>query len=379
MAIDYHHEPEPAGDIGNHALPKAIVIITGVLALGALLTRLTARKIMHRLGLADLLLVISMIFYIVHHYNAWQVSIYPGLGVHQWQFNPELAKASNYNFKIGSIFFGLNIVFLKIAILMDWLYVFVPAGTRNGLFWILQTLIWGNAVFYFIGTFIEAFQCPPQDVGTSRCNIDVAKYNVASGVINVVSDLTILIAPHWVIWKLNLSRARKIGVSVLFLVGALATGSAIGRVIAVTNAYATGDILYHSVEINLWAMAEQTFGYLVIGIPALPKVLHDFPCARYLGSLVRTRTKHHSSAPSGYPPRTMWPSSTPRRHNGGDVEDVWDAEDTHVLVTVAGGDSKDAGVLTPGPAHLQHHHHRGRDDSSRNSSVEAVDLAYPRS
>jgi hypothetical protein len=97
----------------------------------------------------------------------------------------------------------------------------VPTGTRNVLFWILHTLIWANAVFYFIGTFIEAFQCPPRDVGTPRCNIDVVTYNLASGIINVISDLTILIAPHWVIWKLNMSSARKIGVSLLFLIGAL--------------------------------------------------------------------------------------------------------------------------------------------------------------
>lgn len=39
---------------------------------------------------------IIQIFYIVHHYNAYQAAIYPGLGVHQWQYNPTLAAASNY-------------------------------------------------------------------------------------------------------------------------------------------------------------------------------------------------------------------------------------------------------------------------------------------
>jgi hypothetical protein len=107
---------------------------------------------------------------------------------------------------------------LKIAILLDWLYTFV-SGQRNLLFWILHGLIWSNAVFYFIGTFIEAFQCPPTK--QKGCNIDAAKYNLASGIINVISDLTILIAPHWVIWKLNMSRVRKMGVSLMFLIGAL--------------------------------------------------------------------------------------------------------------------------------------------------------------
>ncbi|KAI1122519.1 hypothetical protein F5Y10DRAFT_72581 [Nemania abortiva] len=347
--VDHNQPLAPAGDIGNHVLPKVIVILTGIIALLALFVRLLARQMMRRLGLADLLLVISMGFYLVHHYNAYQAAIYPGLGVHQWQFNPMLAAASHYNFKIGSVFFGLNIVFLKIAVLLDWIHTFVPTGTRNTLFWILHTLIWSNAIFYLIGTFIEAFQCPPEDVGTPRCNIDVAKYNLASGVINVVSDLTILIAPHWVIWKLNLSRIRKIGVSVLFLIGFLATGSAIARVVYVTSAYRTGDILFNVMTINLWAISEQTFGYLVIGIPALPKVLHDFPCAKHLGSLVRSRSKsqHNSNPSSGYNNgRAPWFNSTPRRY-----QDVWETGDldTHVLVTIEGGEGKD--ISLPGAAH----------------------------
>ncbi|KAI1360438.1 hypothetical protein F5Y08DRAFT_317338 [Xylaria arbuscula] len=361
--MDNNQHAAPAGDIGDHVLPKVIVILTGVIALVALIIRLTARHIMKKLGIADLFLVISMVFYIVHHYNAYQAAIYPGLGVHQWQYNPTLAAASNYNFKLGSVFFGLNIVFLKIAVLIDWMHTFVPTGTRNALFWILHTLIWTNAIFYLIGTFIEAFQCPPEDVGTSRCNIDVPKYNVASGVINVISDLTILIAPHWVIWKLNLSRVRKIGVSVLFVVGALATGSAIARVVYVSSAYRTGDILFHVVTINLWAIAEQTFGYLVIGIPAVPKVIRDLPCAKHLGSLVRSKSKETTNPSRGYPSNTTWPNWPSRRYR-----EVWENGDvdTHVLVTVEAGRGKD--IAAPDAAQL------GKQDS-RGSSADGLGQA----
>ncbi|KAI1119240.1 hypothetical protein F5Y14DRAFT_127285 [Nemania sp. NC0429] len=346
--------PTPAGDIGNHVVPKAIVIFTGILALLAVVIRLLSRYNMRRLGIPEILLVISMAFFLVHHYNAYQVSIYPGLGVHQWQLNPELAAGSHYNFKLGSVTFGLNIAFLKIAILLDWLRTFVPTGTRNTLFWILMGLIVSNAVFYFIGTFIEAFQCPPQDAGTDGCPIDVVKYNVASGIINVVSDLTILIAPHWVIWNLNLSKARKMGVSLLFLIGFLATGSAIARVVYVARAYYTGDILFYSVLINLWAIAEQTFGYLVIGVPAIPKVLHDFTCARHLGSLVRSRSQQTSDPSNHVGPRSTWPSNASRRR----YRDLWQAgdTDTHVLMTTV--DREDKGLPTPEPARLHEGHER---------------------
>ncbi|KAJ8131278.1 hypothetical protein O1611_g2346 [Lasiodiplodia mahajangana] len=327
----------PAGDIGNHVAPQAIIIVTGIMVAIALLIRFLARYLMKKLGIAEVLLVISMGFYIFHHYNAYQVAVYPGLGVHEWQYNPELAASSNYSWRLGSVTFGINIAFLKVAILLDWIHTFVPDGTRNSLFWILTTLIVTNSIFYFIGTFIEAFQCPTGEMTISTCNIDVTKYNIASGIINVISDLTILIAPHWVIWRLRLSTPRKIGISLLFTIGGLAIGSAIARVVYVAKAYDTGDVVYYSVIINLWAVAEQTFGYLVICVPAIPKVIKDFPCAVYLGSLARSKVRQ-SSIEHG----STWPGSTSWRRN----RTPWEARgtgemDTHVLVTVLDGAHKD--------------------------------------
>jgi hypothetical protein len=53
--------PSPAGDIGNHVIPKTIVLLTGILVLVATIIRLSARQIMKKLGIPDILLVISMV------------------------------------------------------------------------------------------------------------------------------------------------------------------------------------------------------------------------------------------------------------------------------------------------------------------------------
>ncbi|KAI1326939.1 hypothetical protein F5Y16DRAFT_216508 [Xylariaceae sp. FL0255] len=325
----------PAGDIGNHILPEAIIIVTGIIAALAVLIRVMSRYLIKGLGIADVMLAISLAFYGVHHYNAYQAAIYPGLGVHQWQYNATLAQASKYDFKSGSIFFGLNIVFLKIAILLDWLRIFAPAGTknRNPLFYILHTLIWANAAFYLAGTIIEALACAPT---VKNCPIDAVKYNIASGIINVISDLTILTSPHWVIWHLVMSTPRKVGISVLFLIGILATASAVVRVIYVANAYKTGDVLFYEVTINLWAIAEETFGYLVIGIPAIPKVFQSIPFAKHWGSFSRRSSKQRTISGNHERIRT-WGSSSQRA-----PRDPWAVtdNDTHVLVTIEGGEDK---------------------------------------
>jgi hypothetical protein len=144
-----------------------------------------------------------------------------------------------------------------------------------------------------------------------------------------------------------------------------ATGSAIARVVYVTEAYRTGDILYYSVSINLWAIAEQTFGYLVIGVPAIPKAFQNFSFAKHIfGSFARSRCKSRQgpSNPSGYIERI----SSPRGYR--DPWEVGDDADTHVLMTIV-GDGKDD-VALPHPAQLRRH-----DDSREGLGEDAVGMA----
>ncbi|KAI0468473.1 hypothetical protein F4859DRAFT_524408 [Xylaria cf. heliscus] len=329
----------PAGDIGNHVVPKLLIILASIVVFFAVAIRLFARHLMKKFGIPDILLLISLAFFIGHAYNAYQVAIYPGSGVHQWQYNPELAANSHYNLKFGSILFGLNIVFLKTAILVDWIYFFVPR--RNILYRVIVGLIWSNGIFYFIGTFIEIFQCAPEDVGTSKCKVDLDKFTIASGIINVISDLTILLIPHWVVWRLKLTTARKMGVSVLFLIGFLATGSAIARVAYVTKLFRTGDFAFYSVQVNIAAVSEQTFGYLVIGVPAIPKAFQ---------SLSRARPGPQSNISNQSRQGPAWPGSISRRYplEAGEP-------DTHVLVTMADGEPGD--IAQPAPARVYERHH----------------------
>lgn len=117
---------------------------------------------------------------------------------------------------------------IKVAILLTWVRIFVPAGQRNATFWILHSLIWATVIFYAIGFFSETFRCWPRqkiwdpwyEGGT--CPINDAVHNVLNifcTVYNLVSDSAILAMPQWIIWKLQMSRDRKWGLSLLFVIG----------------------------------------------------------------------------------------------------------------------------------------------------------------
>lgn len=116
---------------------------------------------------------------------------------------------------------------LKLAILIDWLQLFVPDGQRNAMFWSIHALIWSNVVFYLVGLFADVFQCFPAEkiwnvfYEGGRCDIDIDANNFSAVLINLVSDVAIFILPQWKIWGLNMSLQRKIGVSVVFAAGVL--------------------------------------------------------------------------------------------------------------------------------------------------------------
>lgn len=120
---------------------------------------------------------------------------------------------------------------LKTAILVDWAHLFNPLKERNVMFWAIRVLLAANIVYYITATFLEAFRCGPQrrlwDVfyKGGHCPINVVVLNLVASAMNVVSDVAILALPQWVIWRLNMTRATKAGVSVLFLIGILSVTS----------------------------------------------------------------------------------------------------------------------------------------------------------
>lgn len=116
---------------------------------------------------------------------------------------------------------------LKVAILVDWAHLFNPLKRRNTIYWAIHALLVVNIIYYITATLLESFRCTPLrkiwDVfyEGGHCPINVIVMNLVSSVINVVSDLAILAVPQLVIWRLNMTRATRAGVSVLFLIGIL--------------------------------------------------------------------------------------------------------------------------------------------------------------
>ncbi|KAK2606508.1 hypothetical protein N8I77_005251 [Diaporthe amygdali] len=206
--------------------------------------------------------------------------MFPGTFAHQW--NIRLRDMNNFNWRVNtnSILYGLILVLLKVAILIDWLHLFNPLRNRDAMFWTIHILVAANVIYSVCATFLWAFRCTPQrkiwDVfyQGGYCPIDVKILNVVSSVLNLVSDLAVLAVPQLIIWRLNMTRAKKASVAILFLVGIGAIVMGLCRMIWCTKILKSDDATYYVPIMGCFALGEITAGFLIIGIPPIPKLLH---------------------------------------------------------------------------------------------------------
>lgn len=116
-------------------------------------------------------------------------------------------------------------LFAKTAILLEWKNLFVPTKTRNWFFWATTTMIVINVVAYTVAIIMTCLRCKPvwkiwQPWVDGNCS-EQKSTDVATTFINLAMDVVILLLPQPIIWKLNMTRQRRIGVSLIFSMGLL--------------------------------------------------------------------------------------------------------------------------------------------------------------
>lgn len=80
-------------------------------------------------------------------------------------------------------------------------------------------------MIWISNTLVAIFACTPirgfYDFSVPAKCINTVQFYWASAVLNVITDFLILVLPMPVVWKLHMSLRRKIGVSLLFVMGGL--------------------------------------------------------------------------------------------------------------------------------------------------------------
>ena len=105
------------------------------------------------------------------------------------------------------------------------MYIFTPS--KSGvIYWAIHALIWGNLAAHGSAMIAFIVECIPEEKiwnplyhgGHCINRIDVL---VATGAINVASDILIFLLPLWAILQLHMAPKRKLGVTAVFATGVM--------------------------------------------------------------------------------------------------------------------------------------------------------------
>lgn len=203
-----------------------------------------------------------------------------------------------------------GIFFAKLSILLMYIRIFFPKGTRRtGLWWVIQSVLWLNFLYTLSLILDIALQCVPYGLPFGDSCENQYGLFLSASVINIISDIAVLIIPMGSLWRLQMSRKQKWAIWALFAFGTLAPVSSIARLAyQVPIADGTNKTVIYPIVIIL-ATAEQTISVIAGCIPVTSAWVRLF-----LGMRLRKRTPKSGSN------RTLTQRFWPDRESGPKTE-----------------------------------------------------------
>lgn len=114
--------------------------------------------------------------------------------------------------------------FTKASILLLYRRIFiVDPSLRPGIWWAIWSVFWYNLLYALALVLTVATECVGKSAAVTARGECLNQFAVliCASVINVISDLMILIIPIAAIWGLQMAKAKKIRLSLLFAFGSL--------------------------------------------------------------------------------------------------------------------------------------------------------------
>lgn len=270
----------------KHAMIIGVMVMYIVLTTIFTLSRMWTRFYVHQeLWWDDWTMFVGWIG-IVGLAAAQLIQLKYGAGVDMWnvtkgdyaEFERVRATIGSYirlilTFKVFSnieIVARLSIFFAKLSILLLYLRIFFPKRTqKTPMWWWIWAVIWFNLLYTIALVLVVTLQCAPYGLPFGSTCLNEYAVLISASVINVLSDIAVLLVPLEGVWKLQMARNQKAGLIIIFSLGALAPLSSIARL-----GYQIPEALDENrtmllVTVNILAMAENVIAVMVGCMPVL--------------------------------------------------------------------------------------------------------------
>ncbi|ROT41233.1 hypothetical protein SODALDRAFT_330954 [Sodiomyces alkalinus F11] len=197
-----------------------------------------------------------------------------GLGYHMWVVMDKLPTFMKLLFSVYFVY-DVALFVTKESALLFFSRIFPKRNNSAWWNWALWITHGINAAWLIGIIFGTIFMCDPVEKGWNpmipgTCGENSALW-LGSAVPSVVIDLLILLLPLPKIWGLQLSTARKTGVTLVFVLGYCVIIVSLGRLITLlTNIDGLNtDVTYEIVPVSMWVSAEAPVTLLCICLPAM--------------------------------------------------------------------------------------------------------------
>ncbi|PYI18173.1 hypothetical protein BO99DRAFT_433790 [Aspergillus violaceofuscus CBS 115571] len=284
----------------NHnSLAWGIITVCTVVATLCMCLRIYVRVWLDRsIRLEDVLMVGAFGSYWGTAYAGYEMIHTPGYFVHQWNLHMGDLVRPLYLILIYGCCYSAVLPLIKTAILLDWCRIFVPVdGAKTPFWWACMAVSALQCLWGLLCVILLNAQCRPHRAIwefylPSKC-YSLPDVMLCSASVQVFSDITMFLLPQRMIWGLQMSWQKKMGISVIFGAGILASIAACFRLAHTVSFAKTADQMYMIAPLLFWAFAEMACGFFIFSMPCLSKLLMDSGLRRKLkiSDYWRSRTR----------------------------------------------------------------------------------------
>ncbi|KAH9905610.1 integral membrane protein [Xylariomycetidae sp. FL2044] len=224
-----------------------------------------------------------------------------GFGRHFWDvYVADAARLLQMFYAVEILYTWIKLV-AKASILAMYLRVFTGRGAFR---WACIGCLVYCGVSLTVFTFVVAFQCRPVEAIwnrfiTGKC-LDVNAIGYAGAILSVVEDLVLMVLPIPELRKLQISKAKRTGVALMFILASFAAVTSMIRLKFLVQFSTTFDSTFDNVDAIVWSMIELTCVIVCGSLPPLrpwfSKVFPSLETIKSFRSRAKSTSKGQSSA-----------------------------------------------------------------------------------
>ncbi|KAF7556822.1 hypothetical protein G7Z17_g1133 [Cylindrodendrum hubeiense] len=294
-------------DASNAHMLYIPIAIFGVLCPLLVVTRIWSRLRKNgHLGADDYAIFASLLFALLS--SAVEVaSCHFGFGHHVLTLDPaDKIEALKY-FYVCQVTYKASINLTKGSILLLYLRIFGKIRWFKWLCWMLIVCVTMYCIASVVATI---FQCDPvprafNKLIEGKC-IDSGKFWYANAGFSIATDLIILFMPMALVYQLQIQRAQKAALVIVFALGGFVVVTSCLRVTTIDIAATTNDLTY-DISSTMWTVIEMNVAIVCACLPMIrPVIVKLFP------KLMPKSSSNQKYGPQSYGTKSFMTHSQPR-------------------------------------------------------------------